>query len=69
VGEDSQVIVWSLPEMATAGKPKVIADLTHRIPDVVLTGVQFVQPAGRAGPHHLITTAFDSHSLRVLLGL
>jgi hypothetical protein len=72
VGEDSVMNVWSLPELAAdpaGGRAKVLLDLTARISDTVLTGVQFASHGGEGAVPHLLVAAYDSHHLRVFLGL
>jgi WD40 repeat protein len=74
VGEDAVLNVWSLPELAAdpaGGRAKVLLDMTARIPDTILTGVQFAShgSAAAASVPHIVVSAYDSHHLRVFLGL
>lgn len=69
VGEDCVVNVWSLPEMHSANKTRPSLDMTVRIADALLTGVQFARHAGKGAVPHIVVTAYDSHLLRVFWGL
>ena len=74
-GLDAAVNVWTLPELAAAGgggggRAKVTLDTTARIPDTWPTGVAFTrhgQAAARAP--NIAVAVYDSHLLRVFLGL
>lgn len=63
------VNVWSLPEMASSGKSKVTLDMTTKVADAILTGVQFAHPLGRSSTSNLLCATYDSHTLRVFLGM
>ena len=67
--------VWTLPELAAGGggggRAKVTLDTTARIPDTWPTGVQFTRHHGArpgAAPN-IAVSVYDSHLLRVFLGL
>jgi hypothetical protein len=76
VSEDSVLNVWSMPELSQStgggggGRGKVVLDMTARLTDLTLTGVQFVSPAGsRSAVPHIAVASYDVHQLRVFLGM
>lgn len=74
-GLDAAVHVWTLPELAAGGggggRAKVTLDTTARIPDTWPTGVQFTRHHGArlGGAPNIAVSVYDSHLLRVFLGL
>jgi hypothetical protein len=69
VGEDCTLNVWSLPEMAVSGGAKVLLDMSAKVKDTLLAGVQFARHVSRGHTPDLYVAPYDSHSLRIFLGL
>ncbi|CAE7441700.1 Wdr54 [Symbiodinium sp. KB8] len=64
VSEDGTLNVWSVSGTADSCS-KVGLVTTASVTDHSLTGVQFLKSA----PHHIITSAYDVHNLRILLSV